>query len=579
MRAVRLVVLSVVVALLVLAGLLAWHAWQANKNLTAAVDDANRLESAVSAGDQAQIDGALADLQKHSTAAADHTGGPTWSLLTLAPGVGDDARGVRLVSQVVADLSNEGLAPLVDSAGRLDTMLPDGGQVSIPAIRDLQAPVGEAAAALDDAEGELATEDPDGFIKRLADKYRELADRVADAAHAMNAADRALDVLPSMLGSEGQRNYLLVFQNNAEVRATGGLPGAVSLVTAQGGRVEMTRQTTGSSFGMRPSPVLPLTEAETDLYGRQLGTYFVDANFTPDFARSADLMRARWQEVYGGQLDGVISIDPVALSYVLAATGPIRVGDTTISSQNVVDELLHEVYLRYPDPDDQDQFFSEVARAAFDRFSDGGVSDPRKLLSALGQGADEGRIYVRSFDEQEQSAIGDSEVAGDFVTDPAADPQITVTMNDTTGAKMSYYLRYSVEAMSMSCEDGVQTLAVSARLSSRAPDDAADLPRTITGGGAFGVDPGNQLVTVRLFAPVGGAVSAFAIDGRSFDPGDVAVEGRPVATSYIVLQPGDTADVTWSVVTGADQSGPAHLWVTPSIDNSDTTDVPSTCSG
>ncbi len=43
--------------------------------------------------------------------------------------------------------------------------------------------------------------------------------------------------MPAFLGADGDRNYLYVFQNNAEVRSTGGLPGNISLVHASDGRV------------------------------------------------------------------------------------------------------------------------------------------------------------------------------------------------------------------------------------------------------------------------------------------------------------------------------------------------------
>ncbi len=101
-----------------------------------------------------------------------------------------------------------------------------------------------------------------------------------------------------MLGKEGPRKYLLVFQNNAEVRATGGLPGSVSLLNVNDGQIELTRQVTGSSFGRRSGNVLPLSAAEKQLFGSQFGEFFLNANVTPDFPRAAELWRARWEETY-----------------------------------------------------------------------------------------------------------------------------------------------------------------------------------------------------------------------------------------------------------------------------------------
>ncbi len=575
----------IVTILLVLAGIvvlvgawLGWQAWQVNKDLSAAVDDAHRLESALEDGNSAEIDSSLAALRDHSGSAANRTDGVGWSLLTHLPSLGDDARGVRLVSDVVSALSEDGLQPLADTATNLDSILPKNGRVPVDAVRSLQDPVARASQALDEADRRLAAGDPSGFIQRFGATYRDLAAKVSDAARSLRAADTALAVIPSILGADGPRSYLMVFQNNAEIRATGGLPGAVSLVTANDGKIEMTRQVAGNSFGRRATPVLPLTETERKLYGHQLGTYFLDANFTPDFPRTADLMRARWEEIYGGRLSGVLSIDPVALSYLLEATGPVDVGDVTLTADNAVAELLHDVYLRYSSPAEQDAFFRSVARALFDRISSGAGTAPRKLITALSRGADEGRVYIHSFDSGEQEALGGTRVAGEFVTDVTSRPEVNVTLNDTTGAKMSYYLRFSVGATATSCLGTSQSVAVHARLTSNAPDDAEELPAYITGAGVYGVKPGNQIVTIRLFAPVDGEIKQFMINSEAFPVDGVSVDGRAVATAFVTLSPGETVDVDWSLQTGPGQTANANLVVTPGIENSGSAFVRSACS-
>ena len=564
---------------LVLAGALwvGWLAWRVNSDLNAAVDDAERLQTALEAGDDAGVDEALDDLQDHSTSAADRTDGLTWSVLTHIPHYGDDAEGVRLVSDVIADLSNDGIEPLVRTASDIDNVIPSGGQVDLEALEELRGPVREARAALEEADRRLAGGDPVGYVNRLKTKYRELASRVSSAAESVTSADRALQVMPTMLGGEEPRQYLLVFQNNAEIRATGGLPGAVSLVEAHQGKLRITRQVAANSFGRAPAPVLPLTEAEMAMYGPELGTFFLDANFTPDFPRTADLMKARWEQVYDEDLDGVVSLDPVVLSYVLDVLGPVSVGDFTLSGDNVVDVLLHEVYLRYADPAEQDAYFRKVAKAVFDKISSG-ADDPLALIRALARGAHEGRVYVHSFRQSEQSSIAGSDVTGELLTEASGTPQINVTMNDATGAKMSYYLRSSVHVDSTYCSGGVQGFSGKAQLQSIAPPDAASLPDYVTGGGQFGIEPGAQLVLLRIFGPVGGDVKDLRFNGKSTGLDVVDQDGRQVATTTVYLEPGQTIDVSWRMTTGPEQRANAQVTVTPSIEEKRSSfTVPTSC--
>jgi hypothetical protein len=567
--------------LLLICGLtwVGWSAWHVNRDLSAAADDASRLQAAVSTGDNRVADDALARLQVHSSGAARRTGGPTWSVLARLPVVGDDARGVRLVSDVLFDLSENGIEPLANTAKDLESLLPRNGKVSIDAVTSLQTPVASGARAFSVADDRLEAQDSSGFVEPLRTKYQDLASRVSDAASALDSASTALQVVPGMLGEAGTRNYLLVFQNNAEIRATGGLPGAISLVRADHGKVEMTRQLAANAIPEASTSALPLDPAERMIYGRQLGTYFLDANFTPDFPRTAALMKARWEQLYDERIDGVLSIDPVALSYLLAATGPVTVGDIQLTSENAVDELLHEVYLRYPNPADQDAWFREVARAVFDRVSSGAES-PQALIKALARGANEHRLYVTSFEEDEQSTLSGTQVAGEIVTDPTAPPQVGVYLNDATGAKMSYYLRYHVQVRTSGCTNGRQGLDGKLEMTSAAPLDAASLPAYVTGAGRFGTDPGSQLVLVRLYGPVGGSLTGLKLDKRVVTPDVVDAEGRPVVTVPVLLKPEDSLDLTWEMTTGLNQSRATRVSVTPSVVAGDSSSVaPSSCPG
>lgn len=543
----------------------AWQAWQVNRDLQDAVDHADAFQAAVEAGDFAAVDTELAALQDASAAAADGTAGATWSFLATLPVVGDDARGVRLSSEVVRDLSEDGLEPLVAVQDRLDDLLPRDGAVPVDDIADLEEPVAQAERALDAAEERLAGEDSSGYVGRLKDRFDELEDQVAAASDAMASARIAVHLLPGMLGQDGQRNYLLVFQNNAEIRATGGLPGAVSLVSADRGALAITRQATGAQFGRAADAPLPPAAPERRLYANVLTDYFLSSNMTPDVPRAAELWAARWtQEFPEDQVDGVLTLDTVALSYVLDATGPLEIDGIELTGDNVVDELLHNVYLRIEDPAEQDAFFAAVATAAFERFT-AGATNPTGLIEALARATNEGRVNVHSFDDVEQAELAGTTIAGELITDTdAASPQIDVTVNDNTAAKMSYFLRYETDINATYCTDGVQGFAGKMRLTSTATDEAKELPGYITG--TEGLAPkGSQWVTVRLYGPAGGTVDDVTLNNRPLKPLRVDQDGRPVAQYYIELAPGQTVDVAWTMTSGPGQTADPHVRVTPSI--------------
>ncbi|MFP3380911.1 DUF4012 domain-containing protein, partial [Bacillus sp. SIMBA_069] len=59
------------------------------------------------------------------------------------------------------------------------------------------------------------------------------------AAPSVQSLGNAVPLLPSMLGAGGPRDSLLVAQNPAELRSTGGLIRAVALIRADGGAVSL----------------------------------------------------------------------------------------------------------------------------------------------------------------------------------------------------------------------------------------------------------------------------------------------------------------------------------------------------
>ena len=411
----RVVLLSAgsLLLLLVLLGLLVgWRAMQVNDSLQQAVRDAETLQMALESGEQQDIDGALAALQESAGESADLTDGPLWSLATWVPYVGDDASGVRTAARVASDLADDGIGPLAETATELDRLLPKDGRVDTNASRDLQQPVAIAAESLMQASEDLQAEDSSRYIDRFRVKYRELTSLVTDAAQAMDSAQVTVGLLPEVLGAEERRDYLLVFQNNAEIRATGGLPGAMSIISTEDGRISLGRQDSANRFGERATPVLPLTKDEKAVYTEKLGTYMLDANFTPDWPRAAALMRARWEEVHPERLDGVLTLDTVAVSYLLGVTGPVQVGDYTLTADNAVDTLLNQAYIDFPEPAAQDAFFRLVAKTVFEKVASGEIGKPRELLRALVRAGDEGRVAVHLTDDREQETIAARRVAG-----------------------------------------------------------------------------------------------------------------------------------------------------------------------
>lgn len=565
-RTVLRLLAGLALGLLVLAFWVGYRAWTVSEALTDTVASARDVRAAAGARDLEALPGLLDRLEAHSGTAVDRTGGWTWRLVGVLPLVGDDADAVSLVSEVVHDLAGSGLQAGVEAASGIDGLTPRDGRIDLDAVRALEAPTGEAAEATARAADRLATVETEDLVGPLRSRFEDLDDELADGADALAAAHTATRLLPGLLGGEGERHFLAVFQNNAEARSTGGLPGSVVELVTDDGEISLARQVPGQSFGRRATPVLPLTEGERTLYGDFLGTFFLDAGFTPDFDRAAELWSARWQERFPGPVDGVLSLDTVALSYLVGAlSSPVEVDGVQLTEDTLVDELLHRTYLRLQDPAAQDRFFGQVSAAVFDRVRSGDL-DPETLLSALSRATAEGRLQFSSTDAQVQDELAGTRLAGPSLDGGEGDaPSVVVTFDDKGADKMTYFLRATTRLQPRYCVDGRQAFELVLRLSSVAPPDAADLPDYVTGRGSSVNEPGQLAVTVRVYLPEGGTLGEVQVGGQPLDADAQQLGGRTVSSTSVRLDPGGVTDLSWRMLGAPGETAAHDLWVTPTL--------------
>lgn len=125
-----------------------------------------------------------------------------------------------------------------------------------------------------------------------------------------------------ILGSDGLRRYLVVFQNNTEARATGGFLGSYALIDFRDGKIANLETPGGGTYdteaGLRVRVVAP-----EPLWLLNPLWHLWDANWWPDWPTSARKIAWFFEKSDGPTVDGVISLTPQVLEKLLLITGPI----------------------------------------------------------------------------------------------------------------------------------------------------------------------------------------------------------------------------------------------------------------
>ncbi|WP_243709524.1 DUF4012 domain-containing protein [Micromonospora sp. 15K316] len=557
LRRVLLAGLVVASLLLLTGGWVGFRGWQARAHLLNAAGLARELSAQVVGGDIERAQRTLAALQEQAGAARSATDDPGWALGRRTPFAGDDLGAVRQIAVAVDDLARQAFPALL----RVDlaNLVPKEGRLDVGQLRSVSADLTAVNRTIQQTRQDLIRVSGDGLVSQVRQALTDLRGEIDRLAAMTAAADQGARLLPALLGGDGPRRYLLVSQNLAELRATGGMFGAYAVIEAKNGRVQMGRQGSSSSLGQF-NPPLPVPKEVRALWADLPGMYPADVNLTPHFPTAAALYRDMFRRKTGTKVDGVLAVDPVVLSYLLKATGPVMVpGGVPLASDTVVRTLLNETYQRL-EPEKQDSFFAAAAAAVFDAFFTKNV-DPRVLLSAFDRAITERRILFWSARPEEQRQFGDSRLAGALPEQDTV-PTVGVFLNDGSGAKLGYYLRPAATLTVGECRsDGRRELRLRVTLQSTAPKSG--LTESVLGLGMAG-DPYTIRTLVSVFTPPGGAVVDARLDGTETAVGSGTERRRQAATASVDVRPGTSRTLEVTVLTGKNTgTGEAELWLTP----------------
>jgi hypothetical protein len=574
MRSARLwIPVGVSLAILLAAGLLALNmvpkGLQVKNEIEAALPLASRMQVEILAGDSAAATATTVELKGHTSKARAGTRGMVWSAMEHVPFVGPNLEALRVISETVDDLVTDALVPA--SAISIDSLKPVDGRFDVAALQEVGDLLTTMIASVDIAIERLGDLKSDVLVPQLGSGLGKLAATLEKARPILSQVQQPLSVLPDALGASGARNYLMIFQGNSEMRASGGNPAAMTMLSVVDGKIDIAQQATSVQFSNnRPESVVPLDPETNAIYSDIIGKWIPNITGTPHFPTTVELVKAFWADEFGSEtkIDGVISFDPVGLSYLLGATGPVTVATgEQLTAQNAVPLLLNEVYFRYETGMEQDVFFAGAAVSIFDALKSG-TGDTKHLMNALVKSVDEGRLKMWSANEAEQELIAGTALEGSMPADNVAETALGVYFNDTTGSKMDYYVDAAVTGAANLCEvkEGeAPVFSADVTLTNNITrETAAELPDYITG---VHYEPGNIATDFVVYGPVGAAIDSWLVNGKEYPALRQGIHlGRPVVRLNYVLPPGASVTVSYTMTGAVDvEHGPLKILTTPMV--------------
>ncbi len=276
--------------------------------------------------------------------------------------------------------------------------------------------------------------------------------------------------LPAALGADRPQRYLLAISNESELRASGGAPLSVAVLSFDNGTLSVSRSTQAEDLPeqltWRGDPGSPFNEP-----GGTRTDRFANASFHPDFRTAAqDLMGAATAAGFP-RLAGVVAVDVRAVAEVLRVTGPLKsAAYGEVTADNVGQKLLVDAYATYADDQDVRQGLNlQLRDALLGRLLAGESTAP--AVGALG-GSTRGRhVQIYSADqvlERQLSSLG----AGGAVRTGGRDVAAVFSQNGN-GSKVDVFQRRTIQVHARLAADGSARVTQTVEVSNEVPAERA----------------------------------------------------------------------------------------------------------
>ena len=297
----------------------------------------------------------------------------------------------------------------------------------------------DAKAKIAKAKSQLHAANTDDLTGAWKDKVIKANNLLGEIIEQSETALPLFKYLPELAGYNHDRTYLVLFENNMELRPTGGFIGSYGLVTLRDGAIksivtdDIYNLDKLSKDKLRSPAPWPMEK-----YNNQKYLFMRDANWSPDWPTAAKELK--WffdiERQYAGlppqELDGIVAITPDFISNFLQVTGPITVDGITFTSENFALELERQVEFEYEEKGlelhERKQIIGDLTAEIIKRLEKSDPSDLLRVWSVMKKNINQKHIIAWLSNQELQQYFSDQNWAGE-VKRPAGDYVFIVDSN------------------------------------------------------------------------------------------------------------------------------------------------------
>lgn len=302
----------------------------------------------------------------------------------------------------------------------------------------------------------------------------------------------------NILGDDGPKRYLILNQNNNEIRATGGFIGSYSLIDINNGKVEnILVEGVYSPDGQlreKINPPEPIRRINPRWFMR-------DANWFFDFPTSAQKVASFYEKTGNPSVDGVISMTPDVLKELLRVVGPIEMSkyDVVLDHENFVKEIQYEVEVDYEKENRPKKILADMTPKLINKILNLEKEKWIEILQVFSKAMKRKDIMIYFFDEDLEKVIREKGLSGEVRSTDR--DYFAVVSSNVAGNKSSAYIEDEIEHKAMIQEDG--SIINLVELTRKNTGDYSWLGSTNIEYVRFFTPKGSQLIEAKGFTPKG----------------------------------------------------------------------------
>ncbi len=251
-------------------------------------------------------------------------------------------------------------------------------------------------------------EDNNGITKRYIETFLNKLDFASLRGKVLSGRQIA-EALPVILGRDASAKYLILFQNNMELRPTGGFIGSFALVTFKEGKIiDLNVSDVYTADGQLKGYVEPPSPVKT--YLGEASWFLRDSNWDPDFPSSATTAEWFLEKETGESVDGVIAVDLEFARGLMKEIGPIYLSDfgKEIDSDNLYEITQYEVEKDFfPGSQKKATFLTALARELMNELINVPANKYIDIGKTISTSLDEKHIQVFLHHKSAQRALAD----------------------------------------------------------------------------------------------------------------------------------------------------------------------------